>query len=105
MLTFRSTDDSDEVFITTLSDAAPPAPLQVRVYVFELDKFEVDILPEKIPFSPDQSPEAVQEVVFVDVQVKTAELLLEIVIGPSELLALIFTVGAGGTQVTVSVAG
>ena len=51
---------------------------------------------------PDQSPEAVQEVALVEVQERVAELLYDIVIGPSEPLALISTVGIGTPTVTVT---
>ena len=55
--------------------------------------FPVDFEP-LTDFEPDQLPEALQESALVEVQLNFAELLYEIVIGPLELLALIFTVGA-----------
>jgi len=51
-------------------------------------------------FEPDQTPdgllEAVQEVALEDVQVRLAEVLYPIVIGPSELLAFKSTRGKFG---------
>ena len=46
-----------------------------------------------VDFEPDQSIDATQEVALEDVHDKLTELPLVIVIGPSELFALIFTTG------------
>jgi hypothetical protein len=53
-------------FTVTLSEAEPPGPLQVRVYVFDKVRFPVDPEPD-VGFEPDQSPEAVQDVALVEV--------------------------------------
>lgn len=54
--------------------AVPPAPVQVKVYVLPAVKLPVLSFPETL-FPPDQSPEAVQEVVSVEAQVKMAAVL------------------------------
>jgi hypothetical protein len=51
-----------------------------------------------VPLVPDQAPEAVQEVAFVDVQLKVEPLPLATVLG----LALKVTVGAGAVTETVA---
>lgn len=52
-------------------------------------------------FVPDQPPDAVHEVAFVDVHDKAIEPPIGIAIGPSELLPLMSTAGAG-KQASVS---
>ncbi len=43
----------DPTFTVTLSEAEPPGPVQVKVYVFELVRLPVDSEPE-VAFEPDQ---------------------------------------------------
>ena len=74
----------------TLSVAVPPAPVQVMVYVVPAVRLPVDWLPE----TPAQFPgDTVHDVVFIDVHDRVAEVLWAIVIGPSELFALMLAVG------------
>jgi hypothetical protein len=67
--------EGDRIFITTLSLAEPPDPVQVIVSVADdTVAAVVDTDPLGL-IVPDHPPEAVQEVAFVDIQVITAELL------------------------------
>jgi hypothetical protein len=81
-----------DTFTTTLSIAEPPDPVQVIVYVVD----DVIALGEKdplVPAVPPHPPEAIQEVAFVEVQVKETKLPLDTVEGPSEPLTFKSTVG------------
>lgn len=93
-----------ETFTVTLSDAEPPGPSQVMVYVLEDVRLPVDCEP-LVAFDPLQAPEAVQDVVFEELQERLAEVLYEMEMGPSCPFALISTDGAvgGAGAVTVSV--
>jgi hypothetical protein len=64
----------------------PAGPVQVRVYVLVESKIPVFSLPFGFLF-PDQSPEAVHEVMFTDVQLRFADKPEAINIGPFEPLA------------------
>jgi hypothetical protein len=61
-------------FTVTLSEAEPPGPVQVKVYVRELVRLPVDSEPE-VGLEPDQAPEAAQAVALVEVQERVAEVL------------------------------
>ncbi len=78
-------------------DALPPVPVQVMPYVVLAVSAPVDCEP-LAALLPDQPPEAVQAVAFLDDQLNVAEPPLATVLG----LALKLTVGAG--EVTVIVA-
>ncbi len=80
---------------TTLSATLPPAPVQVNVKVL----VDVRLLVTSVPlttFVPDQPLVALQLVALVDVQERVVVTPLLIEMGPSELLTLRSTVGAGG---------
>ena len=76
----------------TLSDAEPPAPVQVIVYVFVPALVSVIALVPEVPIASLQSPEAEHEVAFVEDQVRLNSILTstELTLEDKE------TVGAGG---------
>jgi hypothetical protein len=78
-------------------EALPPLPVQVSAYVALAVSAPVDCDP-LMALLPDQAPEAVQEVAFVDDQVKVAAAPLWTVLGAAEKL----TVGAGLLTETVA---
>ena len=86
---------------STLLVADPPTPLQARLNVLADVTAETVCVPFAA-FVPDQSPEAVQEVAFVEVQDKETEFPLVIAIDPSEPFAFISTVGTDTFTVTLS---
>src|SRR3989344_3961071 len=92
-------EGAESTLTVTLSEVEPPEPLQEIVNVVL-----VVILPElcepEVPLEPLQfelagDAEAVHDEAFVDDQVKVAEVLYGMEIGPFELLALMSTVGDG----------
>ena len=85
----------------TVADAlaAPPDPVQVRLNVVVLVNATVDWVPE-VALAPDQPPEAVQEVAFVEDQVRVEDAPFATDVG----FAARDTVGGGGVPGTVTVA-
>jgi len=77
--------------------ALPPPPVHVRLYVALAVSAPVAYVP-LIGSVPDQAPEAVQDVAFVDAQDKIELPPPATVLGP----ATRFTVGAGAETVTVA---
>ena len=76
----------------TVADCAalPPVPLQLSVYIAFAVSAPVDAEPLNA-LTPDQAPEAVQEVALVEDQVRVEPLPLVTVLGPAANV----TVGAG----------
>ena len=90
-------------FTVTLSDDDPPAFEHVMVYVW--DELKLPVLSEPfVALLPDQPFDALQLSALVDVHDNVAESPLDIVIGPSEPLALISTETACGVGVGVLLA-
>ena len=83
----------------TITDAlaVPPEPVQARLNWVVLVSAAVDSLPE-VALAPDQPPEAVQDVAFVEDQVSVDDPPLVTDVG----FAARDTVGAGGPTVTVA---
>ena len=79
-------------FTITLFVPEPPAPLHVRLKALEDVTAGIDSLPF-VFFVPDQLPDAVQEVAFVDDHDNETELPLKTVVDPKTLFAFILTVG------------
>jgi hypothetical protein len=77
--------------------AVPPDPVQARANVLLLVNAPVDWLPE-VALAPDQPPEAVQEVAFVEDQVRVEDAPFATDVG----FAASDTVGTGGDTVTVA---
>ena len=73
----------------------PPAPVQLSEYVVSVVKAPVLWLPP-VANAPVQPPEALQDVVFVELQVSIAAPPLLTMVGDADIDA----VGAGGTVVT-----
>ena len=88
-------------FTVTESEILPPAPVQVRVYVFETVSAPLDSEP-LIGLVPVKPLDAVQDVALVDVQERVAAVPLVTFNGPWLLFALISTVGEGEFTVTVT---
>ena len=88
----------------TVADAlaVPPDPVQARLNVLVLVSAPVDWLPE-VALLPDQAPEAVQEVAFVEDQVRVDDppLVTDVGFAASDTVG---TGGGGGVPDTVTVA-
>jgi len=99
-LAVRETVGAGVAVTVTVADAfcVPPAPVQDRLNVLVLVSAPVDALPD-VALAPDQPPEAVHDVAFVEDHVRVDDPPL----GTESGLALIETVGAG-VAVTVTVA-
>ena len=86
-----------ETVTVALCAALPPAPVQVRVKDWSLVRFPVEAEP-LVASAPLQPPEAVQEVAFVEDQVRVALSPLVTVLGLAESV----TVGSGCVTDTVA---
>jgi hypothetical protein len=86
-----------ETVTVAVCAALPPGPVQVSVKDWSLVKLPVEAEP-LVGSLPLQPPEAVQEVAFVEVQLKVAPLPLVTVLGFAE----IFTVGADWVTETLA---
>ena len=76
----------------------PPAPVQARVYVLVWFSAPVDLEPER-PGSPDQAPEALQDVALVEAQVNVELCPAVTEVGEADRV----TVGKAGGGVVVPV--
>ena len=92
--------EGDDVTVTIADfPAEPPLPVQVSEYVVVAARPPVLCEPE-VAFVPDQPPEAVQELAFVEFHESVEELPDVIVLGAADSVI----VGAGAVVVTVTVA-